>query len=67
VKRSEVFWISGGALQGEELRKVGTTKSLGSVWEVRGKVFAEAKGNAIVSDFSSREQAKRVVVDMVCG
>lgn len=67
MKRSDVFWIASGVIRGEELRAVGSTRNLGSVWEVNGRVFAEAKGRSLGYDFNSRQQAKRVVEDMVCG
>lgn len=67
MKRSGVFWVSSGALKGTELHAVGSTKSLGSVWEVNGRIFAEAKGQSLGCDFTNKEQAKRVVEDMVCG
>lgn len=67
MKRSEVFWVSSGVLKGQELRAVGSTKTLGSVWEANGKITAEAKGRTLGCDFTSREQARRVVEDMVCG
>lgn len=67
MKRSGLFWVSGALLKGEELRAVGSTKTLGSVWEANVHICAEAKGRTLGYDFTSRGQAKAAVESMVRG
>lgn len=66
MKRSDGFWIASGALMGEEFRRVGTVKPLGSVWESNGKHWAMATGQP-ATEAPTRMAARRIVEEKVCG
>jgi hypothetical protein len=66
VKRSDCFWIASGVMMGEEFRRIGTGKTLGSAWECNGKHWAMAAGQP-ATEAPSRQAAKRIVEEKVCG
>lgn len=67
MKRSEVCWTATGNMKGEVLREAKAAgRTLGSIWETGGAIFAAAGRNPAWK-VPSRDAGKKVVEAVVCG